>query len=89
METLRAGCYADGTFGHDYVRGSLRGLLESYIPDCDPKVLESLASAMPDDAWDEDEAMGLLNTKAPDGMCWGLLGGDLMYGPTTLEFWGQ
>lgn len=75
------GCFqsiviADGRFGHTHLRRCLAGLLnrlfatgEDNAPwmsrDMQP-IYDSLLGEMPDDAWDENEALDLLNELACD-----------------------
>ena len=78
------GCYADGSLGHDHVRNRLRSLVETWVDDADPDLILSLdAPIMPDDAWDEYEAIDLLNELCEDGICWEFSDGDLVL--TTIE----
>lgn len=80
------GCYADGAHGHEHVRrcisGLLRHLRHERVSDDElvgvDDILASLAGPMPDDAWDEDAALGILNEYAPDGLVWTLDAGDLL-----------
>ena len=78
------GCYADGAFGIQHVRDTLAWMLE----ECgvtDRKLLESLRGEMPDDAWDEYEALSELDARSPEGWGWWLEAGDLMFGPLDME----
>lgn len=74
FEHSEIGCYADGTFGHVHVRSKLANLIESF----DPKLAESLQGEMPDDAWDEDEALEILQKETHDDLTWVFDSGDLL-----------
>jgi hypothetical protein len=77
-----AGCYADGTFGHDHCRAVLANLLTDI--DCpDSGLILSLNGPMPDDAWDELDALDALQAVTEDGLVWGFESGDLVL--TTAE----
>ncbi len=78
------GCIADGANGHAYVRQRLWDVLnDTHVKD--PKehntqdlCLAQLAAEMSDDAWEEDEAIDLLNEHATDGdVCFLFEDGDL------------
>lgn len=86
------GCHADGAFGHDHCREVLADLLETF-EDTNPfarteftgkfaaqEVVNSLAGPMPDDAWDEYEALEILNdaTEPGCGLCWQFHESDLV-----------
>lgn len=72
------GCYADGAFGHDHVRRVLKDLVEETGGSED--LVNSLQGAMPDDAWDEYEALDWLNEHAAsEGCAWEFNCGDLIY----------
>lgn len=68
------GCYADGSLGHQHIRERLAGLVENQ----DPKLAESLRGDMPNDAWDEDEAIDMLNAQTEAGIAWFFQDGDLV-----------
>lgn len=84
------GCYADGTFGHQHCRSVLADLVQniarranrtsaSTFPVCSMSDLErSLRSDMPDDAWDEFDAIDILNGYCADGVAFEFVGGDLV-----------
>ena len=82
------GCYADGAFGHEHVRERLRDLVWYWA---DNDLRESLGGPMPDDAWDEDEALEILNrvcfgdTFEHDHICFHFCDGDLLLGPVDEE----
>lgn len=87
------GCFGDGAAGHDHIRRKLRTALltahksmrcsielNAQIGD----VAESLLGEMPDDAWDEQDALDILNCEAcEDGVLFVLEGGDLLL--TTMD----
>ncbi len=75
--TIDLGCYADGALGHDHIRSQL-ALLVQEVDGFDPDLAESLRGEMPDDAWDEDEALNLLNSHTAEGLVWTFEGGDLL-----------
>lgn len=73
---METGCYGDGALGHQHCRENLADMLEGII-DAHPDVVSSLRNDMPDDAWDEDEALNLLNAALPsDDTWWGFQDGD-------------
>ena len=76
------GCHGDGTFGHDHIRYRLAELVDAvdgFIGnEAAMELIASLQGEMPDDAWDEDEALELLNSVTEDGAQWILDGGDLL-----------
>jgi len=89
------GCYADGAFGHDHVRGRMADLLErlyrhhprggdgAHWQSVRP-IVESLRGDMPDDAWDEDEGLEWLNSACYDDTCFAFVDGDLvLLGPES------
>ena len=83
------GCYADGTFGHTRIRGRLAELVGA-IDDgmCNSEaqeLLESLGGEMPDDCWDEDRAIELLDEATSEGLEWRLDAGDLLLCELDLE----
>lgn len=82
-----AGCYADGTFGHDHVRIVLLDLLvQARGPARDPFVLASLEyPEMPDDAWDEIAAIDWINTHACEDCHFLMEAGDLILFPDPME----
>lgn len=59
------GCYADGARGHAHVREVLHDMMEGL--NADPALVHSLARTMPDDAWDEIEAIEVLNDHTQNG----------------------
>jgi hypothetical protein len=82
-------CWADGSLGHEHVRERLASIIEDNIPeDSDfsaplftrDELIESLRSEMPDDAWDEFEAIDMLNQPeiTEEGLVWWIEGGDLL-----------
>ena len=82
FSTQDLGCYGDGTLGHDHIRSRLAELVESVDggmrSESAMEVMASLDGTMPDDAWDEDEAIEFLNSATEDGAQWILDGGDLL-----------
>jgi hypothetical protein len=80
------GCHADGAQGHQHVREILGALLgTSLSPEeltlAEPLV-ESLRGEMPDDCWDEHEALETLNQVCCDDSCHFMLSqGDLLLVP--------
>ena len=81
--TADIGCHADGTFGIKHLREVLEDLLDglalSGFP-VDPEVAQSLLGPMPDDAWDELEAIEILQdaTEPGCGLYWTMDSGDLL-----------
>ena len=82
------GCHGDGTHGHQYVRERLGDLLCEASREIDDTLLESLCKPMPDDAWDEDAALKVLQGVTDPGLLWELDEGDLVlaYGHSDL-YW--
>jgi hypothetical protein len=86
---MDTGCYADGALGHDHCRKVLAGLVEHLVGDYANGhshgelefLADSLRGPMPDDAWDEYEALNLLNDATPDDRIWLFWDGDLMLMP--------
>ena len=70
------GCHADGTFGHQHCREKLSKLIQQ-LPGSDPTAF-SLVCRIPDDAWDERQAMKILQSHTDDGLVWEFRDGDLM-----------
>ena len=54
-------CWIDGAFGHEYVRQSLWSEVDMLNTGNQTELVRSLRGPMPDDAWDEDEAIEYLN----------------------------
>lgn len=83
---LTPGCYADGAFGHDHCRARLATLIRQFVdlreydrtthPTASEDLLASLEGPMPDDAWDEIDALDLLSDST--GLYWLFDGGDLI-----------
>jgi len=71
------GCYADGVNGHRHIRNKLAKLVTSLGDASDENLARSLHGDMPDDCWDEDAALELLNANSR-GVTWCLVDGDLM-----------
>lgn len=59
------GCYADGVHGHRHIRLTLADMVEVATQRSAEgrKVASALRKEMSDDAWEEDEALGLLNER--------------------------
>lgn len=76
------GCHADGTFGHRRIRTRLAELVDAIDGGmCNPEsqeLMESLGGEMPDDCWDEDRAIELLDEATAEGLEWRLDAGDLL-----------
>lgn len=76
------GCYADGAAGHQRCREHLAGLLADEAVQGSEEVITSLRGEMPDDAWDEDKALDMLNDATenvrPSDTLWQFADGDLM-----------
>lgn len=81
-----AGCYADGTFGHQHCREVLASLVRDVAnllgwPARTPswgEVNEALLGPMSDDAWEEDEAMKIIQERTRDTAAWCFVNGDLL-----------
>lgn len=83
------GCHGDGTFGHGYIRSRLAELVDG----CENAAIvdrfavgSSLRGAMPDDAWDEEEALDILNAETAEGYEWTLHEGSVFL---SAEGWGS
>lgn len=72
-----AGCWGDGSFGHQHTRERCANVLQA-LGCSETELLDSLRGPMPDDAWDEEEAEAWLNdfVSRPDGLWFGWLDGD-------------
>ena len=80
-----AGCYADGAAGHQYCREVLAELLTDSVAHESKGlrlrvswVAETLRGAMPDDAWDEEEALDRLSGYCDEGCYFTFDDGDLL-----------
>lgn len=86
------GQYADGSFGHNHVRARLHDLVAPYLDQehsADDKALAySLLNDMPGDAWDEEEALDILNLNSVD-VVWQLVGGSLVLEAEEVELNGN
>lgn len=74
------GCYGSGLLGHDHVRERMATLVKTHCAN-DPEagdILRALREPMSDDAWEEDEALGLLDTRCTADVVFMLRDGDLM-----------
>jgi hypothetical protein len=80
--TEDCGTFADGTFGHGHIRNRLADLVRAVDGGLgNSEFLEieaSLAGPMPDDCWDEDRAIELLEDVSSGDVAWCLDGGDLL-----------
>jgi hypothetical protein len=68
-----SGCYADGTFGHQYLRGRLADLIDNLATgatEYPQELYDSLRGPMPDDAGDEYEALEILQQNTSDDASW-------------------
>lgn len=83
------GCHADDTFGHQHVRNTLAALIETLdggLGNEDAQALqESLEGTMPDDAWDEIEALDILQQNTTDDLSWELEGGLILVPLSEIE----
>ena len=76
LKNVNYGCYADAAFGHDHIRkvlGDFAGALG------DKELADSLYGDMPDDAWDEIEALEKMNEATETPGYWELHDGDLIF----------
>lgn len=71
------GCYADAAFGHVHVRRRLAGLVSGLGID-KGLIVDSLYGDMPDDAWDEYEALAILQQHTDAGLLWSFHDGNLL-----------
>lgn len=69
-----AGCYADGSFGHNHVREVLGSLL---VEVGRPDLQDELLFEMSDDACEEYDALDILNAEC-EGCYFEMVDGDLM-----------
>ena len=86
----QTGCYGDGALGHQHCRERLAEILEDtgHYSNHTKILKDSLAGAMPDDAWDEDDAIDLLNSlpiSQVDGAAWGFQDGDFGLWPIEAD----
>lgn len=81
------GCHADGAFGHQHVRDVLASMLLQTARDRRPPSVSlaavqeraaALRAPMSDDAWEEDEALVILNDACAQGLAFELVDGDLV-----------
>lgn len=80
------GCHADGSFGHEHARRRIANRLDIVLMNGDMisedrdkeirELISSLKGEMPDDAWDEDAALEILNEYTEPGQTWQFLDGD-------------
>lgn len=85
------GCFADGVYGHQHCREKLAELLDQVDAGriCTEEetqlaedISNSLRGSMPDDCWDEEAAIEILN-KETDGRChFEFVDGDLLLVPS-------
>jgi hypothetical protein len=87
FKAIDAGCYADGAFGHQHCRETLASLVQGIAERSNRwgakswgvsigELVDSLRGDMPDDAWDEDTALEILN-EVTEGAFWQFVDGDL------------
>ncbi len=83
--TTDAGCYADGTHGHAYIRQRLATLLDRLPVSSDDltqidrySIAMELRDDMSADASEEDDALEILQGHTADGVVWEFYEGDLM-----------
>ena len=76
LKDVDYGCYADGSFGHQHIRTVLSDFVRVLG---DIKLSDSLNGEMPDDAWDEYEALDKLNNVTQTPGYWDLHDGDLIF----------
>lgn len=71
------GCHADSSLGHAHVRAVLADLVRTY---CNaPDVVHALNGEMSDDAWEENDALAMLNDDAcSHGVYFDFVDGDLL-----------
>ena len=78
FDTADMGCHADGANGHEHVRARLAELVEvvsentiadERVDDVEA-VIASLRGTMPDDAWDENEALEILECHTAEAVTW-------------------
>lgn len=77
-----AGCWADGSFGHDHIRFVLSSMVEAL----DWELSRELLQPSTDDMSEEDDAIALLNEHC-EGCSFGMRDGDLML--LTDEQWEE
>jgi hypothetical protein len=76
------GCYGDGAFGHQHTRERCADILRSEVSragtlNLNRRLLSALTGEMSDDAWEERDAVEILNALAwVDGHSWGWRDGD-------------
>ena len=68
------GCHADGAAGWDHVRDVLADLVEPF----DGAIATALRAEMSDDAWEEYEALDVLNSQCVEGCYFDFVNGDLL-----------
>lgn len=76
-------CYADRAFGDRYVRDRMADLIDLIGWRGESRarndiLVKSLRGAIPDDGWDEDEGIEVLNTHTDDGLKWVFVEGSLV-----------
>jgi hypothetical protein len=74
-------CWGDGVHGWEHIREVMAKLLIlTFEPDAERDgLVKSLNGPMPDDVWDELDALDALNEATEDGSFWGLFDGDLIH----------
>ncbi len=87
FDATDVGCHADGTFGHQHIRETLSRLIDTLdggmCNEDAQTLMESLEGDMPDDAWDEDEAIEILQQNSTDDVSWEFVDGSLLLVPLT------
>ena len=82
---MQTGCYGDGALGHQHCRESLASEY-AMLDTPDQEVIASLHEPMPDDAWDEHEALAGLNDSLDNvTLYWGFQDGDFGLWPIEEE----
>lgn len=79
------GCYADGANGHKHCRAMLSALLTTHGAVVSDELLASLRGDMPDDCWDEYEALEALNELCTEDVCFEFYEGDLVLMPIETD----
>lgn len=64
FDKTEMGLWFDGALGHEYLRERLACVVEYFGGDA--SLVESLNGPMPDDAWDEDDALEYVNGHGVD-----------------------
>ena len=73
------GCWGDASFGHQHCREKLAEILGSFGNESTEDIRKSLLEPMPDDAWDESDALDWINENlCEDGVQFVFCYGDLL-----------